>query len=87
MLALVEMIMQITVKLFSVLRAAVPDYDPDKGLRIELDPQARVEDLIDHLKIPGERFPVVSCDGHILQKQDLLADGSVLHIFQPVAGG
>ncbi len=79
--------MNITVKLFSVLRQHVDGYDPERGIDIVLPPAARVGDVIRHLDIPSEQFPVVSCDGRILQPGDVLADGSVLHIFQPVAGG
>ena len=79
--------MQINVKLFSVLRQHVDDYDPHRGIDVELGAAARVDDVIKTLKIPMAQFPVVSCNGRILKKNDRLTDGSVLHIFQPVAGG
>ena len=79
--------MVIKVKLFSILRQHVDGYDPDNGIDIELAPHALVSDVIHHLNIPADQFPVVSCNGRILQKSDPLSAGSVLHIFQPVAGG
>lgn len=79
--------MKIRVKLFSVLRECVKDYDPQRGVEIDLAPRARVDDLIRHLNIPPDKAPVVSCDGRILKPNDLLIDGSEINIFQPVAGG
>lgn len=79
--------MKVKVKLFSILREYVDGYDPELGVAIELAPKAVVADLIRHLNIPADKKPVVSCDGRILQVNDELSDGSLLHIFQPVAGG
>ncbi len=79
--------MKINVKLFSILRQCVDDYDPDLGVDIELAPQAVVADLIRHLNIPADKKPVVSCSGRILKADDKLSDGSLVQIFQPVAGG
>lgn len=79
--------MKINVKLFSVLRQSVADYDPDTGVDVELVPGAVVGDLIRQLKIPLDTVPVASCNGRILQQDDPLSDGSVVHLFQPVAGG
>jgi len=79
--------MKINVKLFSLLRQYVDGYDPNLGVDIELGPQAVVADLIRHLNIPADKKPVVSCNGRILKENDALSDGSLLQIFQPVAGG
>lgn len=79
--------MKIRVKLFSVLRQCVKDYDPQVGVEIELTSQARVDDLIRQLNISPDKAPVVSCDGRILKTNDLLLDGSEINIFQPIAGG
>ena len=79
--------MKINVKLFSVLRQYVAGYDAERGLDVELAPGMMVRDLIGRLGIPEDKAPVVSCEGRILKHSDLLRDGSVLHIFQPVSGG
>jgi len=79
--------MKLNVKLFSVLQECVPDYDPDVGLEIELKPEARVSDLVNFLKIPPEKAPVVTCNGRIMKADDPLNDGGVVQIFQPIAGG
>lgn len=79
--------MKVRVKLFSVLREYIEDYDSQLGVEIELMPGARVDDLVRHLNIPPDKAPVVSCDGRIMKPNDLLLDGSEINIFQPIAGG
>ncbi len=79
--------MRVRVKLFSVLRDYVSDYDPQKGLAADLPAGATVSDLLGHLGIPMSKVPVVSCNGHILQGADTIQPDSILNIFQPVAGG
>jgi sulfur carrier protein ThiS len=79
--------MKIRVKLFSVLRECVENYDPQLGVEVELASHARVDDLIRHLSIPSDKAPVASCDGRILKSNDFLIDGSEINIFQPIAGG
>lgn len=79
--------MKLKVKLFSVLQEYAPDYDPELGLDVELESEARVSDLVHFLKIPPEKAPVVTCDGRVLRAEDPLNNGSVVHLFQPVAGG
>lgn len=79
--------MKVLVKLFSVLREFVPDYNPEKGVKTELPDGATVADLLNHLGIPMSKVPVVACDGRVLQTTDTIHDDSTIHIFQPVAGG
>lgn len=79
--------MKVLVKLFSVLREYVPEYDPLKGVETELPRGATVADLLGHMGIPISKAPVVACNGRILKPADVLLEGSILHIFQPVAGG
>ena len=79
--------MKVLVKLFSVLRDYVPDYNPQKGVEAELSDGSTVADLLSHLGIPMSKVPVVACNGHILQPADTIHEDSILHVFQPVAGG
>ncbi len=79
--------MKINVKLFSMLRQCVPDYDPESGVDIALASQATVADLIRRLNIPEDRKPVVTWNGRVLKPDDKLSDGMAVQIFQPVAGG
>ena len=79
--------MRVQVKLFSVLRDYVPDYDPQKGVETELPDGSTVANLLSHLGIPMSKVPVVICDGLVLQPTDTLHEESILNIFQPIAGG
>jgi sulfur carrier protein ThiS len=73
--------------LYSVLQEQVADYDPALGLEVEMAADARVRDLIDHLEISMDKAPVVACDGRVLKPDAPLKNGSLLQLFQPVAGG
>lgn len=79
--------MRVQIKLFSVLRDYVSGYDPQKGVTADLPVGATVSDLLNHLGIPMSKVPVVSCNGRILRATDTIQPDSILHIFQPVAGG
>jgi sulfur-carrier protein len=79
--------MQITVKLFSTLREYCPSYDPEHGVQLQLPAGACLRDLITQLQIPAAKAPVATCAGRIVRADDLLEEGSLVHLFQPVAGG
>jgi len=78
---------RVQIKLFSVLRDYVSNYDPEKGVVADLPDDATVPDLLDHLGIPMSKAPVVICEGRILKSTDTIQPNSTLHIIQPVAGG
>ena len=82
-----EILVRVKIKLFSVLRDYVSNYDPEKGLAADLPADATVSDLLNHLGIPMSKAPVVICDGRILKSTDTILPDSTLHIMQPVAGG
>jgi sulfur carrier protein ThiS len=79
--------MRVQIKLFSVLRDYVSDYDPERGVAADLPAGATVSDMLSHLGIPMSKVPVVICNGRILQAADPVQPDSTLHVFQPVAGG
>jgi sulfur carrier protein ThiS len=79
--------MKVLIKVFSVLRDYVPDYNPQKGVETELPDGSTVTDLLSHLGIPMSKVPVVTCNGRVLQPADIIHEDSTFHIFQPVAGG
>lgn len=79
--------MKALIKLFSILRNHVPDYNPEKGVEAHLPDAMTVADLLSYLGIPMSKVPVVACNGRVLQPADTIDEDSTLHIFQPVAGG
>jgi sulfur carrier protein ThiS len=79
--------MQITVKLFGTLGQNCRDYRSDRGIELEMAEGSRVADLLALLKIPGSQGGTVVMQGRFLQKEEILADGSLIQIFQALHGG
>ena len=79
--------MRVQIKLFSVLRDYVSNYDPETGVVADLTDDATVSDVLDHLGIPMYKVPVVIYEGRILKSTDTIQPNSTMHIIQPVAGG
>ena len=79
--------MKIRVKLFGTLSYDHPCYRPGKGLEIDIPPNAKVDDLLGHLKIAESQGIVVTINGRIMKSDDTLQSGADVHVFQSVFGG
>ncbi|MCJ7545880.1 MAG: MoaD/ThiS family protein [Deltaproteobacteria bacterium] len=79
--------MNVRVKLFGLLPRRFPGYDPEKGMEVELPPEARVKDLLAQLDISKEEGGIVAVEGLVQKAEAELRDGSVLHVFHPIVGG
>jgi molybdopterin synthase sulfur carrier subunit len=79
--------MKVRVKLFGVLGLRYPGYDMEKGMELEIPDGARVQDLLTHLRIVESREGVVAVNGLIMKAEDVLKEGSAVHILEPVFGG
>ncbi len=79
--------MKVTVKLFGTLGQAVPGYDPEKGLEMEIREGAKVKHLLGELRISEVKGGVVAADGRVLHPEDRLKDGMSVHLLQAVYGG
>ncbi len=79
--------MKIRVKLFGTLKGNVSDYDPVRGLEVEIPDGAKVEDLLSHLEISKRNMPVVTLNHRIVKTEDKLIDGSEVSLIQQVSGG
>jgi sulfur carrier protein ThiS len=79
--------MKVTVKLFGTLGQAVPGYDSEKGLELEIREGAAVKDLLEGLRISEVKGGVVTAGGRILHPEDPLKDGMSVHLLQAVYGG
>ena len=77
----------ITVKLYGTLCKWVPGYDPGTGCTVQLTSPPTVADLIDHLGIPIESVGIVSVDGQLADKADVIPDRSMVKVFHPIFGG
>ncbi len=81
------MVLKITVKLFGTLGQNCPDYRPGIGIELEMAEGSSVADLLSLLKIHGSQGGTVVMQGRFLQKEEILADGSLIQIFQALHGG
>ena len=79
--------MKIRVRLFGTLGRDFPDYEPATGFEIEIPENAKVGDLLAHLKIGGSHRPVVAINGRIMRPDDILHSGAAVHVLQSVFGG
>jgi sulfur carrier protein ThiS len=81
-----ERTMQVQVRLFSRLRAALPP--ETRGLAsVELPAGANIDTLLDQLGIEAT-VKLISVNGkRITDRQRILQEGDRVHIFPPVVGG
>jgi sulfur carrier protein ThiS len=84
--------MKVTVKLFASLASHLPvEARPQHRLDLEVAPGTTVMDLIQRQGIPPDQCAIVLVDGAWVAVADrggrVLAEGEVLAIWPPVAGG
>ena len=84
--------MTITLKLFASLAAHLPaGARPSHRLDLVIDPGTTVTDVIRSQGIPEALCAIVLIDGHWVARPDratrALAEGQVLAIWPPIAGG
>ena len=80
---------QINVKLFSGLdtSAAVTDYDPERGIALDLRDGTRIKKVFKILRLHPRESLVVFVNGHKAAIKDRLNNGDVLFCMKPVSGG
>lgn len=76
----------VTVKLYGTLPWQVQDYDPEKGVTLELAQGACVSDLTAALSMSAEEGVVVAMAGRVARPEDPIEDMALIRIF-PVAHG
>ena len=79
--------MKIRVRLFGTLGRDFPDYEPATGFEIEIPENAKVGELLAHLKIAEFHRAVVAINGRLMKPDDILQSGAAVHVFQSVFGG
>jgi len=79
--------LKIKVKLFGTLGQDFPGYDSLKGLNVNIPDDARVKNLLAHLDISETRGFMVIMDNTIAKPTDKLVNGTIIQIFQAMAGG
>ena len=80
--------MQVEVRLFATLRSYLPATSDGVSARVEVPTGACIADVAGKLGIPPTLVHLVLVDGHAeADRCRRLAEGSVLSIWPPIAGG
>ena len=79
--------MALQVFLSSTLRKHVSDYDPSRGIRIEVEAGMTVRDLCERLRVPGAEVKVIMVNGRSVGFNKPLNRDDRVALFPPVGGG
>jgi sulfur carrier protein ThiS len=79
--------LRIRVELFGTLAKDFPEYDPLKGMDVNMPDDANVSDILAHLDIPETLGHIVIMDKHIVKSSDKITNGETVRIFRTIAGG
>lgn len=79
--------MKLRVRLHGTLSRGFPNYEPEKGMEVEIPERGTVKDLLAILAIPESIRPVVVLKGRVLKPDDRMSVGSCVSIFEPIHGG
>ena len=77
----------VEVRLYATLRKYYPDLGIGEPLVMALDDKAKLENLLDELKLPKEEVKVAFVNGKREEESYLLRDGDRIGIFSPIGGG
>ena len=79
--------MKIEVRLFATLAAYLPDEGDGRSATLEVADPSTVADVIRSLRIPDDAPFLTMLNGRDATLDQPLADGDVLSLFPPLAGG
>ena len=77
--------MNITLKLYTVLREYLPE--DIKGNTLSITDNSKVVDVINMLKIPDDLPKIILINGAQKKPESELSDGDELSMFPPISGG
>jgi len=80
-------LIRVNVKLFAALRNHFPDYDPNKGIDVEMNEGSTSEDLIRMLHLSQNEAGVIIVNGNSKRITDRINDRDQVNIFTPISGG
>jgi sulfur carrier protein ThiS len=79
--------MKVRVKLYGTLSQRFPGYQHSRGIEVEIQDGATVQDLLALLEISESRGSVVIMEGRILKAGDRIRCEVPVTVFQAVGGG
>jgi len=80
-------LIKVKVKLFATLRKYLPDYDPTRGIDVEVKEGITIHELIEILGLPQDEARVIFVNGVSKKKTEILNKLEEISIFTPVSGG
>jgi len=78
--------MKVKVKLFGTASLRFPGYKSGEAIEVEIPDCAKIRDLFANLEI-SIQGSIVTADGHVVEADDILADGTSVHVFSLLYGG
>jgi molybdopterin converting factor small subunit len=79
--------MNVTVKLFATLRDYLPEDSDNGACRLSLSEGETVKDVLRRLRVPEDIKLVLLLNSRHTDYETELAEGDVLSVFPPIAGG
>ena len=79
--------MKIEVRLFATLATYLPDESDGRSATLEIPDGGMVGDVVRSLGIPEDTLFITMINGRDAALDQPLADGNVLSLFPPLAGG
>ncbi len=80
--------MHVNVKLYSIFRLEHSDYDVEEGLKVNLEDESTIMDLLIALGIEQQRVAMVNLNGKITRDKSVaLKEGDVVQVFPFFGGG
>ncbi len=79
--------MKVEARLFATLAAYLPEEGDGRSATLELADGSTVQDVVRSLRIPDDMPFLVMLNGRDAALDQPLADGDVLSLFPPLAGG
>ena len=79
--------MKVTVELFGSLRRHVAEYEPKRGIEVEVPAATKIKDLFARLEIPISDRNMVTINGRYAEGDEELTDGASVIAFPFVGGG
>jgi molybdopterin converting factor small subunit len=78
---------KVQIKLFGIFREFCPPRTEGLGFWLDIDDDARIQDLLSRLKIPENLPRSVICNGRVAKEDQVLRESDVVAIFSPITGG
>ncbi|MFH1935674.1 MAG: MoaD/ThiS family protein [Pseudomonadota bacterium] len=79
--------MKVRIKFFGLLARRFKDYDPEKGMDVELPEGATVRTLLGLLEVSKKEGAIITVNGIVRKAESELKEGNLIYVFHPVVGG